>query len=332
MRANRPVLSLGEVLIDMIATDGATALEDASSFVARPGGAPANVAVALARLGVPSAFGGVIGQDAFGRRLRATLAAEGVDVSRLRATDEAETTLAFAWTDADGRGQFWLPRRAAADRFLSREDVAAAGIPGVAALCAGSVALAAEPSRGAVTEAARLATAAGVPVCFDVNLRPALWPDLTTARAVCAPLLSAATLLKLSVDDARHLLGADAAADPAKILRQLSDRETPLIGTRITVLTDGGHGCWYTSRLDAWSPWAPVRHRPAFPVAAVESTGAGDAFFAALISRLLANDWVPPDEADIRFAAAAGALATTRHGAIAALPTAAEVANFMGRQ
>jgi len=104
------------------------------------------------------------------------------------------------------------------------------------------------------------------------------------------------------------------------------------VRSRIKVLTDGGRGCWYTSRLGASDAWAPVRHVPAFPVEAVEATGAGDAFFAALISRLLAHGWAPPTAADIRFATAAGALATTRHGAIAALPTAAEVEAFLGRQ
>jgi len=332
--ANRsgPVLSLGEVLFDFIATDGATTLEAASAFVARPGGAPANVAVALARLGVASAFGGVVGQDAFGRRLRATLADEGVDVTRLRATNEAETTLAFAWTDAAERGQFWLPRRAAADRFLSRQDVEAAGIGETAALCLGSVALSAEPSRGAVTLAAAAAAHHQVPVCFDVNLRPALWPNLAAARDACRPIFERATLVKLSLDDARSLLGLSAAetADPAAVLEHFW-HAVPTTDVRAMVLTDGGRGCWYTSQVEADGGvgHGPIHHRPAFPVRAVESTGAGDAFFAALISRLLARDWAAPEEADIRFAAAAGALATTRHGAIAALPTAAEVEEFL---
>ena len=319
------VLSLGETLIDIITTDGATSLEEASAFVARPGGAPANVTVALARLGVPSAFGGVVGDDPFGRRLRADLAAEGVDVSRLRATAEAATTLAFAWKDARGDGHFWLLR--AADTLLSRADVEAAGIEDAAALVVGSVALAGEPSRSAVSWAVALATAAGVPVCFDVNLRPTLWSDLDVARRACAPILERANLLKLSLDDARHLV--DAGDDPVAVVERLrssrQSNEAPRSRARMVVLTDGERGCWYAS-VDGGEP---VRHVPAYRVAAVEPTGAGDAFTAGILARLIARGWLGLEEADVRYAAAAGALATTRSGAWEGLPTAAELETFL---
>lgn len=322
------VLSLGETLIDLIVDDGAPSLEAASAFVGRPGGAPANVAVALARLGVPAAFGGVVGDDPFGRRLRAGLAAEGVDVGRLRATGEAATTLAFAWKDARGDGHFWLLR--AADVRLSPADVDAAGIDGVAALVIGSVALAGEPSRSGISRAAELAVAAGVPVCFDVNLRPTLWPDMAEARAACAPILERVTLLKLSLDDARHLF--DARDDPVAVVEGLrvagsgTGVDRSAAGGPMIVLTDGERGCWYAS-----PGTGPVRHVPAFPVAAEEPTGAGDAFTAALVSRLLTRGWSALDEADVRYAAAAGALATTRPGAWEGLPTAAELEAFLVR-
>src|SRR4051812_12478140 len=163
------VLSFGETLIDLIASDGSTALEEAASFVARPGGAPANAAVALSRIGVASGFCGVIGNDPFGAKLRATLSADNVDISRLRGTDEADTTIAFAWKDARGDGHFRLLRMA--DRLLDLPDVAAANVQDAAAIVVGSVALSAEPSRGAVTEAVRISASAGVPICFDVNMR-----------------------------------------------------------------------------------------------------------------------------------------------------------------
>ncbi len=318
-RATRPVLSLGETLMDLIVAGEATSLEDAESLSARPGGAPANVAVALARLGVPAAFGGVVGNDPFGRRLRSTLQTEGVDVSRLRATDEADTSLAFAWKDARGDGHFRLLRLA--DRLLSDADVQGAGIEGLAALVVGSVALAAEPSRQAIVSAAARAVATGVPVCFDVNLRPTLWPDLGVARSTCPPVLDRATLLKLSVDDARHLFGLE--DDPGAIMAHLQTLPPPIV-----VLTDGSRGSWYaTADGPAGSPG--VRHVPAFPIDAIEPTGAGDAFTAGLISRLLARDWAPPDAADIRYAAGAGALATTKPGALDGLPTAAELETFL---
>lgn len=317
-----PVLSFGEALVDMIVDDGAGSLEEANAFVARTGGAPANVTVALARLGVPSAFAGVVGDDPFGRRLRRGLAREGVDGSRLRST-AAATTMTFAWKDGRGDGHFWLLR--AADIELSTADVDAAGIEHCAAIVVGSVALAAEPSRTAIGRAVEVASGAGVPVCVDVNLRPTLWPDLAEARAACQPLLERATLIKLSLDDARGILGAD---DPAAILREL-DRGGAAGGRAPSVvLTDGDRGCWF-GEATGEDGTAEVRHVPAFAVAAVEPTGAGDAFCAALLSRLLGRGWDRLTEEDVRFAAAAGALATTKAGAWEGLPTADELNGFL---
>jgi len=309
----RPVLSMGETLIDLIVADGEPSLAEASHFTARPGGAPANVAVALARLGVSAAFCGVVGADPFGDRLRATLNADGVETSRLRSTPNADTTLAFAWKDARGDGHFRVLRLA--DRLLNRDDVAAAGIGDLAALVAGSVALAAEPSRDAVTHAVALASEAGVPVVFDVNIRPTLWPDLAVARAACAPIIAGATLLKLSVADAGHLFGLP--PDPVAIMDHLATLPPP-----IAVLTDGGRGAWYRSGKG-------VGHVPSFAVEAVEPTGAGDAFTAGLVSRLIATGWAPPAEADVRYASAAGALATTKAGALDGLPTKAALEAFL---
>jgi sugar/nucleoside kinase (ribokinase family) len=310
------ILSLGETLIDFIVADGAPSLEAASEFSARRGGAPSNVAVALARLGAASAFCGVVGDDPFGAKLRAGLAANGVDVSRLRAADERATSLAFAWKDARGDGHFWLLR--AADTLLSPDDAERAGIPALDAIVVGSVALSEEPSRQAIGRAVAIAAETNVRVCFDVNLRPTLWRSLDDARAACRPILARTNLLKLSLDDARGILDLDTTAESA-IERLLA--ETP---ADVIVLTDGERGCWYAARQ---SP--EVRHLPALRVAALEPTGAGDAFTAALLIRLLERGWRTPTDADLRYASAAGALATTKPGAWEALPTRAELDAFV---
>jgi sugar/nucleoside kinase (ribokinase family) len=314
----RPVISIGEILIDFIVDDGETSLEAAHQFVARPGGAPANTAVALARLGVPSAFCGVVGKDPFGLRLKAGLAHEGVDASRLEATDRRATTLAFAWKDARGDGHFWLLR--GADALLSREQIQRANIEKSAALVVGSVALAADPSRSAVVLAVHAAKQAGVPVFFDVNLRPTLWSDPTTAAEICYDVARKCVVVKLSLDDAKALMGLETKAEAA-IDRFLT------LGPRFVVLTDGERGCWFASK-----PEPSLRFVPAFAVEAVEPTGAGDAFGAALVARMLANDWKPPTVEDIRYAAAAGALATTRRGAWEGLPTGSELQCFLAAQ
>ncbi len=315
-RDRREIVSLGETLIDLIVADGSRSLEAASEFSARMGGAPSNVAVALARLGAASAFCGVVGADPFGAKLRAGLAANGVDVSRLRATDDRATSLAFAWKDARGDGHFWLLR--AADMLLSPEDAEQAGIPALAAIVVGSVALSEAPSRQAIGRAVEIAAESGVPVCFDVNLRPTLWRSLDDARQACQPILARTTVLKLSLDDARGMIDPSVTPETA-VERLLTDTPAALV-----VLTDGERGCWYATRQ-----MRTVRHVPAMRVDAVEPTGAGDAFTAALLIRLLDGDWREATDADLRYASAAGALATTKPGAWEALPTRSELDAFV---
>jgi fructokinase len=310
------ILALGEILVDFIVADGATTLEAAETFAARSGGAPANAAVALARLGLASAFCGVVGDDQFGSRLQAELAAEGVDTSRLRQTNEAATTLAFAWKDSGGDGHFWLLR--GADARLSEADANAAGVCSLAALVVGSVALSAEPARNAIEHAVDLARQAGVPVVFDVNLRPTLWSDLANARPACEKVAQRSTLVKLSRDDANGLYGSTLTPDAA-IETMLS------LGASAVVLTDGERGCWFGSG-------SPPMFVPSFRVEAVEPTGAGDAFTAAIIARSLASAWAPLSIEDVRYAAAAGALATTRPGAWDGLPDRAQLDAFLARQ
>ena len=310
------ILSIGEILVDFIVVDGATSLEAAETFVARSGGAPANASVALARLGLPSAFCGVVGEDQLGSKLRAELAAEGVDTSRLRRIGDESTTLAFAWKDPDGDGHFWLLR--GADTQLTADDANAAGVAGLGALVVGSVALSAQPSRGAIERAVGLAHQSGVPVVFDVNLRPTLWRDLGSARPACEEVARSSTLVKLSLDDASGLFGPQVSPEAAIYTIQS-------LGPRAVVLTDGERGCWFSSG-------ATAIFVPAFRVQSVEPTGAGDAFTAAIVARCLASGWAPLTDEDVRYAAAAGALATTRPGAWDGLPNRAQLDDFLARQ
>ena len=313
----RPVLSIGETLIDIIATDGAPSLAEARDFVARAGGAPANVAVALARLGVASAFCGVVGADPFGARLIAELRAEQVDVSRLRQTDVAPTTIAFAWKDERGDGRFWIMR--GADLDLSAEDADRAGVSDLMALVLGSVSLAAPTSRAAVLHAVALANRDNVPVVFDVNLRPTVWREPTEALGLCEAVASRSTIVKLSLDDAVGLFGEGITPEEA-CTRILA------LGAPMVVLTDGARGCWYANGASDG-----VHVVPAFRVDAIEPTGAGDAFAAAIIARAIASGWTPLQREDVQYASAAGALATTRRGAWDGLPTPEQLEAFLAR-
>lgn len=311
-----PIVCLGEILVDLIAPPGET-LATASTFAIREGGAPLNAAVALARLGMPVRFAGAVGDDPFGLRLRGLVTREGIDDRALRTMPGETTSIAYAWRDERGDGHFHLVRLA--DRLLDTEAVALADVQEGAAILIGSVSLAASPSKDAVLAAVALAAAANVPIAFDVNVRPTIWPDTAALLEACEPVFRAATVLKLSLDDAVHLWGA---STPQAVVSEV--RRYP---AQVVVLTDGSRGVY---RLDPAA--GTVEHFPVYQVEAIDPTGAGDAFTAALVSRLALNDWSPPTNDDIRFAMGAGALATTRQGAITALPTRADLDTFLAER
>lgn len=306
----RPVVSIGEILVDLIAPAGHS-LVDATELRIREGGAPANVAVALARLGLPSQLRAVVGDDPFGERLIRRLRDEGVDVSHIRTASHEPTTIALAWSDERGDGHFRLHRNA--DRLLSVEDVSRESLEGNEAIVVGSVAMCAEPSKSAVLTALRHAAEAGVPVVSDLNIRPGQVP-MDELRLSVVAMIAASTLVKLSVDDARHLWGATTIEESARAL----DRFDP----PVAVITDGARGAALRTGGD-------LVIRNAFEVDAVEPTGAGDAFTAAFVSRMIQREWTGAEEDDLRFAMAAGALATTRPGAMDGLPTRDEIEAFL---
>jgi len=308
-----PVICFGECLIDLIAETGHD-LSAAASLTIREGGAPMNVAVGLARLGVPTAICSVVGQDPFGNRLLALLDRERVDRTRMRRSPELDTTIAYAWRDARGDGSFRLVRMA--DCLLDVADVDGVAIDQAIAIVVGSVSLSAQPSRSAIEHAVRVAAGYQVPIVFDVNVRPTLWSDLSVLRAACEPILQQATVVKLSLDDASSLWQSTAMNDIERSLAELS--------ALVIVVTDGARATWV--RRGTPRRWS--RHK-VFTVDAVEPTGAGDAFTAALVSCLLASNWGALTDDDIEFAMAAGAMTTTRAGAIDALPTAADIAHFL---
>lgn len=310
MAAPAPVLCLGEILIDLISQPPGPP-DAVECFVPRVGGAPANVAVALARLGVPAAFVGVLAaDDPFTPLLRDRLATEGVDTRWVTIGAPAQTRLAVVTGPADQR-RFTFYGHPPADSLLRPDDIRPDAIAGAAALYVGALPLTAEPSRAAALRAVDLAVAAGVPVCFDPNPRQQFLDAGPAARDACWQIARAATVLKLSSHDLA-VLGLSAAEIP-----RLAPR------ARLRVLSHGAAGC------DYWTPTTSGQ-QPGIPVESVDETGAGDAFMAALIARGVASGFRYTAD-DIAFAAAVGALTTTRHGAMDALPTDEAVAEFLGR-
>jgi fructokinase len=282
------VISLGELLIDFLPLRPGV-------FRRAAGGAPANVAVGLARLGVRTAFISKVGDDAFGRFLRATLDDEGVDTSGLLTTRDAPTGLAFVTLDSKRERSFSFYRDPCADALLAPSDLRAAPWRGARIFHYGSISLIAEPSRSATLAAIARARRAGLRLSCDPNLRLPLWPSPARARAGMREALRHADIVKISEEEV-EFLGRVPRAELVVITRG------PRGGT---VLSEG-------RRFDY----------PPFKVRSIDSTGAGDAFAAGLLYGVLRE--MPVAEA-VRWAAACGALVTERRGAIPAMPTLAAV-------
>ena len=180
-------ICLGELLIDFVPTVTGVNLIEAPAFIKAAGGAPGNVAVGLARLGVRSAFMGKVGDDPFGHFLANTLAEVGVDVSPLRFSAEARTALAFVSLRADGEREFMFYRHPSADMLFTPREVDVDAIQHAKLLHFGSISLIGEPSRSATLYAVDAARAAGCLVSYDPNLRLPLWPDAEAARTCFEP-------------------------------------------------------------------------------------------------------------------------------------------------
>jgi fructokinase len=318
------VLCFGEALIDMLAEPAGKAPLRYERYA---GGAPANVAVALGKLGTPVAFIGMLAQDAFGDFLLASMAKAGVATHLVQRTAEANTALAFVTLDDAGERRFSFYRPPAADLLFRVEHFLPEAFTAAAAfhICSNSLTDAA--CAHATLEGVRLARAGGAIVSFDVNYRPGLWPTHADARPRIWSLLREADVVKLSAAELAYL--AEPMQDEAAVIAELWRGKTQWL-----LITDGA---------------APLRsltrdgetRLDAFKVDCINATGAGDAFVAGILDSLsgfraedldmfLADD-VRVQKA-LRFAAACGALAVTRHGAFEAMPERAEVATLLKSQ
>jgi fructokinase len=308
------VICLGELLIDFVPTVTPTTLIEAPAFRKAPGGAPANVAVGLARLGVSCAFMGKVGDDPFGHFLAETLAAAGVDVGTLRFTTQARTALAFVSLRADGDREFMFYRHPSADMLLEPGEIDTAALGAARVLHYGSISLISEPSRSATLHAIAVAKQAGCLISCDPNLRLPLWPDPASARAGMRQAIANAQLVKISDSELRFLTDSD---DAATARAQLWADDTLLM-----LITDGPEGCRYLTA-------ASTGRVPGFRVDAIDTTGAGDGFVAGILQGLVRDRTIVHDETRLRalcrFANAVAALATTQRGAIPAMPTPDQV-------
>lgn len=320
----KPVMSFGEALIDFVPTQNGQPLSEVEGFRRAAGGAPANVAAAVARLGGDSYFVGKVGDDAFGRFLETTLKDSGVNTEHLLFTREAKTALAFVSLRDDGERDFMFYREPSADMLFEASEMNPTWFqtPGIYHFC--SVTLSHPTSAAATRRGAELAYQKNWLVSFDPNLRFPLWKRPEDAREAVLPLIPFANLVKVSDEE---LLFITQSRDPDRGARALLD-----LGVDLVVVTRGNKGSdYYTQHSQG--------HVPSVTVEAVDATGAGDAFDGGLLYQLAERDLDRPGfrrllqnaealEEILRFANVCGAITATGRGAIPALPTRETVERF----
>jgi fructokinase len=317
------IVCLGEVLIDMFPAETGRRLVEVSAFRPVPGGAPANAAVAAARLGARSGFSGKVGQDFFGHMLEEVLKTNNVDTRAVRFDPQARTTLVFIAKPDENTAEFIFYRNPGADLLLRAEELDQELLRNTKCLHFGSLSLTDEPIRSASREAVRLAKSGGALVSFDVNYRPSLWPSGEEAVRQVEAILPQIDLVKLNDAELALLTGSQELERGARSLLDL--------GPSLCVITLGAQGSYFHSK-------AGGKFVPPFRVKTVDATGCGDAFIAGLLTQLVRAGKPLPDfssdelEGALRYANAVGALTAQTLGVIPALPTAAQVEAFLNHR
>lgn len=320
-------LTIGELLVDFCQTTAGP--HGYPQYEALPGGAPANVAAAMAKWGNRTGFIGNVGQDALGTMLADTLRTAGVDCSRLLPSREA-TSLAMVSLAPDGDRSF---------AFYWRDTSCATLEAGLAdpQICAGgrvfhfgSVTLSTPQSRQTTMAAVAAARAAGSVVSFDANLRPALWSwETDQARGPILDAMKLSDIVKLSEEELYFLAGIEAA--PGSIKRddtqtgELMERLVRDTGVALLFVTFGREGCRWLGKTGQGC-------RDSLKVQAIDTTGAGDCFMAGVLHKFLSLGKRLADLTADDFAAMArqgvvsGALSTEKRGGIPSIPTLSDVA------
>ncbi|MCB1716207.1 MAG: carbohydrate kinase [Candidatus Competibacteraceae bacterium] len=316
------IICFGDALIDMLQNPGDA---DPPQFTQYPGGAPANVAAAVARLGGQSHFAGAVGADAFGRYLQQTLQGLGVGIAMMPTTDKGLTPLAIVNLKADGERSFSFYHLKTAPQFFTKANFKAELFQPTPLFHFVSNILT-TPGLLATTQAGvELARAQDGLSSFDVNLRPGFWPEPKLMRPHIEIMLGQADILKVSEEELAYL---------AENRNPLTCIESWLAaGTGLICVTRGEAG------LDYYTP-ALRGSLPAFPVQALDTTAAGDAFIGGVLyglsqqvqGRAAFRAWQQDAEqvrTVLRLGAACGAIAVSRFGAIPSLPTQADIAPFL---
>lgn len=313
----KKLITIGEALIDFIPIETGVALKEVSGFIKSPGGAPANVACCVKKLGGKSQIISKLGNDAFGDFLEEKMSSVGIDTRSILRSDKANTALAFISLHADGEREFSFYRKPSADMLLEANEIDAGWFKMGDVLHFCSVDLVDAPVRNAHDEAIRIAKEKDMIISFDVNVRLSLWDDHNEYRKIINKYIDKANILKVSDEE-------------LEFVTKISDEEKAIESLRkrvdILVYTKGAEGAYiYMKNI--------VAHHNGFKVNAVDATGAGDSFIGAVLYQLLYKyDMSQLGETELQniitFANATAALVVTKKGAIDVMPTLEQVLEF----
>ncbi|WGV25692.1 carbohydrate kinase family protein [Halotia branconii] len=319
--SNPRVLCLGEILFDCLADQLGLKLEEVKSWTPYPGGAPANVACGLVKLGTPTGFIGAVGEDEPGNALIKLLQEVGVDTTGVQRHPTAPTRQVYVVRDLAGDRTFagfgQYDTAEFADTHLQAKQMPDSLFQEADFLVLGTLELAYPDSEQATHRALELAGKYDLKIVLDVNWRPVFWQDANIARQKIQEIFKQVDFLKLSKEEAEWLFDT---ADPGAITYRLSSVEGVLI-------TDGENGCGYCLGENEGT-------LPSFSIPVVDTTGAGDSFLAGFIHQLGQHGINKLKDAEtakriVTYASAVGALTTIKPGAIASQPTPAEVETFL---
>ena len=308
------VTAIGELIIDF-----AFVSDDADGYptlTANPGGAPSNYLAALSAYGAKTALLSKVGADAFGRLLISSLEKEGVETAGVVEDPSVFTTLAFVTLDENGDRSFSFARKPGADTCLRFEELKLDLIDQAKVFHFGSLSLTTQPARLTTQKAVGYAKARGKMITFDPNLRAPLWDSREEAKEQILWGLKQADVVKISDDEVKFLWECGAQEGARRLLERC--------GVKLAMVTMGDKGAWLENDNASVSADCPA-------VEVVDTTGAGDIFGGAAVSRILRLGKAPEelsgkDLAEIAsFAVTAASLSTQKKGGIPSIPGEQEV-------
>lgn len=313
------VICIGEILIDLLSNEPDINWKKVKSWTPYTGGAPANVAFALASLGMNVAFAGCIGADSVGFQLQHELREAGINTQGIQINASSPTRQVFVERNSTGERFFAgfgkYHSAEFADTRFEASNIPAELFSNYSCLLMGTLLLPYSQSKAAIYKAVELAKEAGVLLAMDINWRPVFWQNEDEAPPQITSLMKEMDLIKLSEEEALWLFNT---LDPEKVAAEFPK-------ARAVLISKGENGCNYF--INGFSGQCP-----AFKVNVTDTTGAGDSFMAGFLYQyLMAEGSGTAAEIHrwVQFACATGALCTTVPGAISAKTSVSKAEDFL---